>query len=194
MYCVAEWIEERAEVARDRRAELPDVRCRNTNVVGEGSIGIDAEDLHELADMRLSAAALQAVAAGNVHLGGDEVAHLHILYQFADSRHGAAELMSRNVGRLDAGLGPLVPVIDVQVGATDGGCLYGNEYIAGSKGWNRHLAHLHSWCGGCFYKGLHGLRNHDVLCYSSIDSNSGASGKHSMVPPFWHDASGEMQD
>ena len=62
---------------RDRRVELPDIALGNDDVFGERAVGVDADDLHVLADVRLADAALQALAAGHVHLGGDEVAFLH---------------------------------------------------------------------------------------------------------------------
>ncbi len=67
----------RGVLARDRRIELPDIGLGNDDVFGEGAVGVDADDLHVLADVRFAGAALQALAAGDVHLGGDEVAFLH---------------------------------------------------------------------------------------------------------------------
>ena len=105
---------------RDGRIELPDVGLGDDDVLGEGAVGVDADDLHVLADVRLAGAALQALAAGDVHLGGDEVAFLHAGDIFADGLDGAAELVAGNERGMNAALRPLVPLIDVQVGAANG--------------------------------------------------------------------------
>ena len=125
------WVVERAEVAGDAGVELPDVGGGDADVVGECPIGIDAEDFDELADVRLAAAALQAVSAGDVHFGGDEVADLDAGDQFADGGDRARELMAGDVGRLDARLRPLVPVVDVQVGSADRGGFDSHEDVRG---------------------------------------------------------------
>ena len=59
---------------RDGGRELPDVGFRDDGVAGEGAVGIDAEDADVLADVGLAGAALEALAAGHVHLRADQVA------------------------------------------------------------------------------------------------------------------------
>ena len=93
--CVAEGIEERTEVAGDLGTELPDIARGDGGEVGEGAVGVDAEDFDELADVGLAAAALQAVAAGHVHFGGDEVADSEALDALADGGDGSAETRGR---------------------------------------------------------------------------------------------------
>jgi hypothetical protein len=84
--------------------------------------------------MRLPGAALQAVAAGNVHLRRNKVPHRKPLYALTERRDGAAELVAGDIGRLDAILGPVVPVEDVQVRAADAGSLNGDENVGRSAG------------------------------------------------------------
>src|SRR5205823_5903179 len=103
--------EQRGVIRRDRRIDLPDIRFRNAHVLGEGTIFIDANDLYVGTDMGFTDAALVTLAAGDVHLGGDEVAFLHGGDFVADRDHVPAELVAGNERRLDAAGGPLVPVI-----------------------------------------------------------------------------------
>ena len=130
---VAQRVEDGRVLLRDRRIELPDVDLGNDDVFGEGAVGVDADDLHVLADVRLADAALQALAAGHVHLGGDEVAFLHAGDIVADGLDGAAELVAGNERRMNAALRPLVPLINVQVGAADGGHLDLDQDVGGTK-------------------------------------------------------------
>src|SRR5262249_29949964 len=71
---VTQWIEYAGIIGRNRRVDLPDVGFGNLDELGEGAVGVYADDLHVLADVGLAGAALIAFAAGHVHLGGDEVA------------------------------------------------------------------------------------------------------------------------
>src|SRR6185437_10732526 len=91
------------------------------HVFGEGAVVIHADDLHELADVRFAGAALQALAAGHVHLRRDEVAFLDAGDLGAHRSYHAAEFVPGDERRMNAALRPGVPVIDVQVGAADRG-------------------------------------------------------------------------
>ncbi len=82
-----------------------------------------------LADVRLANAALQALAAGHVHLGGNEVAFLHAGDFIANGFDGAAELVAGDERRMNAALCPLVPLVNVQIGAADGRHLDLDQYI-----------------------------------------------------------------
>ena len=60
--------------------------------------------------MRLPRATLQAMAAGDVHLGGDEVAGTDVGNALANGDDGAGKFVAGDVGRLDAVLRPSVPL------------------------------------------------------------------------------------
>ena len=139
---VAQRIENRRVLQRNRGIELPDIRLRNHHVLGEGAVGVDADDLHVLADVRFAGAALQALAAGHVHLGGNEVAFLHAGDFIAERRHLAAELMPGNQRRMNAVLRPAVPVVNVQVGAADRRDLHLDQHVGAPEGGNLYFANL----------------------------------------------------
>src|SRR6185312_6164766 len=73
------------------------------------------------AQVPLAGAAVAAMTAGDVAFTGDALAHLEALYFAADLRHHAHELVAHGHGHRDGLLCPLVPVVDVDVGAADGG-------------------------------------------------------------------------
>ena len=99
----------------------------------EAAVDVDAEDAGVRADVRLPGEALGATAADGVALGGDEIAHLHLLDPFADLHDRAAELVPDDARRVDATGGPGVPLPDVQVGAADGGGLQAELDLARSR-------------------------------------------------------------
>ena len=133
------------------------LRLGNDNVLGERAVGVDADDLHVLADVRLADAALQTLAAGHVHLGGNEVAFLHAGDFIADSFHDAAEFVARNQRRMNAALRPLVPLVDVQVGAADGGHLDLDQHVGRAEFWFGNFADF----GARRRLGLHNC-NHSI--------------------------------
>ena len=144
VYGVAEGIEDRRVLQRNGGIELPDIRFGNDDVFGEGAVGVDADDLHVLADVRFAGAALQALAAGHVHLGGNEVAFLHAGDFVAERRHFSAEFVPGNERRMNAVLRPAVPVVDVQVGAADGRDLHLDQHVVAAEGGNLYFANLRS--------------------------------------------------
>ncbi len=74
MHRVAERIEDGRPAVGDRGVEPPHVRFRHADVVGERAVGVDADDLHVLADVRLTGAAQRADPARDVTFRRDAVA------------------------------------------------------------------------------------------------------------------------
>ncbi len=169
---VAQRIENGRVLRRDGRIELPDIRLGNDDVLGEGAVGVDADDLHVLADVRLAGAALQALAAGHVHLGGDEVARLHAGHFVAHGFDGAAELVAGNERRMNAALRPLVPLVNVQVGAADGGHLDLDQDVGAAELRLGNFADFRARRGLRLNNGKHGIRHED---------GSSASGRRSST-------------
>ena len=62
-------------------------------ILGERAVAIDADDLHALADVRLTGAAEQADAIRDVSLGRDALARSQPRDRVADGRHRAHELV-----------------------------------------------------------------------------------------------------
>src|SRR5581483_9104180 len=66
---VAERIEDRCIFQRNGGVELPDIRFRDDDVLGKGSVGIHADDSYVLTDVSFAGAALQALSASHMHFG-----------------------------------------------------------------------------------------------------------------------------
>ena len=71
------------------------------------------------------------MAAGDVAFAGDALADLETLHLAADLRHHAHEFVAHGHGHGDGLLRPGVPVVDVDVGAADGGLLDLDEQVVG---------------------------------------------------------------
>src|SRR6185436_20178560 len=93
---------------------------RHREVLGEGALAVHAQDLEAVADVHAVAAALHAVAAGQVALDRDAVPGPEARHVAADLDHLARGLVPEDQGRLDGGPRPVVPGPDVDVGAADG--------------------------------------------------------------------------
>ena len=140
--------------------ELPDIRFWNDHVFGEGAVSVDADDLHELADVGFAGAALEALAASHVHLGGNKIAFLDAGHFVAEGHDFAAELVPRDQRRMNAVLRPAVPLINVEIGATDGGHLNLDQDIGASEGRNFDFTNFRTGRSLRLHNGEHGL-GHD---------------------------------
>ena len=66
-------------------------------------------------------------------------------------------LMADDLWGLDVLLRPLVPFVDMDVGAADRGLVDLDENFSGARHRNRHLPQLQSGAGCWFYNGIHHL-------------------------------------
>ena len=117
---VAQRVEQRSVVVRDRRRELPDIRFGNDGIAGESAVGVHAQDADVLAHMSQS------------------------------------EFVPRNQRRMNAPLGPRIPVVDVQIGSADTRGLHAHQHFAGTGAGNRYLAQFDAGRGLGLHNGLHG--------------------------------------
>src|SRR6185437_11512751 len=129
---------------------------RNLYELGEAPGSVHAEDAHRLADVRLAAAALEAMAAVHVHVGGDILTGLEALDLAAHAFDVSAELMAERQRRVDAPLSPAVPFIDVEVGAADGGGVHPHQHVTRADFGHGNSLQLGAGGGAGFDKGTHG--------------------------------------
>ena len=108
---------------------MPDVRCRHRDVLGEASVAIHADDPRVRADVRIARAAEQTSTIDDVALGRDAIALAHVRDELADLYDVAGELVADDERRLHATARPLVPLVDVHVGAAHAGATYSNQHL-----------------------------------------------------------------
>src|SRR5260370_11800296 len=133
MDSIAERIKNGSVLLRNGRIQLTNIRPRNYHVLRKCSVRIHTDDLYVLADVGFAGAALQALAAGHVHLRGNEVTLLHAGDFISAINHFATELMPRNQRRMDASLSPAVPFIDMQIGAADRSDFDFYQYVSAAQ-------------------------------------------------------------
>jgi hypothetical protein len=75
--------------------------------------------MHSLADVSVSCSALEAFAAEDVRLAGDNVAFTKIGYLLAYFDDLASKFVSHDHGRLDLVSDRFMPVVDVHVRSTN---------------------------------------------------------------------------
>ncbi len=83
-------------------------------------VGVDADDLHVLADVGFAGAALQTLAAGDVHLGGNKIPFFYARDFIAERDDFPAEFVPGDERRVNTPLGPAVPLVNMEVSAADG--------------------------------------------------------------------------
>ena len=116
---VAERIEDRRHVEVDLGEVRPQVAGRHDDELGEGAIALDSDADGVCAQGAAARHAVAAAAADDVAFGTHDLAGKHRRHAFAQLDDLAHELVADHERRLDGVLGPLVPAVDVQVGAAD---------------------------------------------------------------------------
>lgn len=84
--------------------------------------------------MTAAGEAVAATAAGDVALAADDVAGGEGVDVGADGDDLAHELVADGERHLDGGLGPLVPLKDMNVGAADAGVVHADQYVVDADG------------------------------------------------------------
>ena len=129
-------VPERLLQARDLGRELravvaPDDRGGHGDVVREAAVAVDSENARALAHVRAAGPAVEADPARDVALGGDVVALRDVRDRAPERDDRPAELVAERERRLHALRRPLVPALDVQVGAADRGGLDADRTSSG---------------------------------------------------------------
>src|SRR5262249_49597177 len=126
---VAERVEDGGHVAVDARLVVPDVGDRQGEVLGEGPGAVDADAASGGRQVPGARQAVAAAAADDVPLAADDVAGLEVVHVGAEGDDLADELVADHHGHGDGLPGPVVPLVDVDVGAADAGPVDADEHV-----------------------------------------------------------------
>ena len=128
---VAHRVKEGHDLLRQALPHDDDVGGGDAQVLGKGSVPVHPYAHRVLAPLDVAVVAVPAVAAGDVPLAGDQLAHV----QAGDPRAQLVDLphilVADDHGGLDVELRPGVPVVDVNVRAADGGLFDLDAHLAG---------------------------------------------------------------
>ena len=120
MGSISERIHNCQKVIRNAGIHLHYIACRDAQIFGESSVTVHTHANGVLADVLASTTAVTAVAAGYMPLSSNAVTYLEILPHSASEFNDFTHILVANRHRgLNGVLRPLVPVVDVQVGAAD---------------------------------------------------------------------------
>ena len=97
---------------------------------------------------------------GDVTFGNDQIAAGEPFHLVADAIHNADKLMANDHRDRNRFLRPRVPIVDVQVRATDRCFQHTDQHIVTADLWNGHLFEPQTWLGSGFDNRLH-RRLHD---------------------------------
>src|SRR5690606_32580202 len=126
------------------------------DALGERAVAVHADADGVGAQVLLAGAAVAAVAANDVAFGRYPLADPVARHAGPERGHAADELVADHQARADRALAPVVPQIDVQVGAADGGLLDPDQYLVGAGFGHRHLFHPDALGGFALDQRLHG--------------------------------------
>src|SRR5947207_11120866 len=126
MHRVAEGIEDGGNLQRDRLRMLPHTHHGYHDVFGKSPRQVHAHALSVSAEVAAPGKAVAAASADDVALAADNIPGIvvsHVRAHLDDLSH---KLVADDQGNRDSGAGPLIPLIDVQVGATNAGMQHTN--------------------------------------------------------------------
>ena len=126
---VAERVEDRRDVSIDRTFVMPHVGHRKRDVLGERARPVHADPLRERAEVASPRHAVPAPAADDVAFPAHEVALAEVAHVGADLGDLADELVPDDQRQRHVLLGPLVPVVDVEVGPADPGSVHADQDV-----------------------------------------------------------------
>ena len=157
---VAERIEAREDVQRDRRVHGHGVCRRDAQVLGKRAVAVHAHALRVLAQVTPARQAVAAHPADDVALAVHQVALLEALHQAPDLLDDSYELVADDHRGLDRALGPVVPVVDVDVRPADRGLLDADKDVARAGKGHRSLNELEAGPRPCLGDRSHRRGSH----------------------------------
>src|ERR1051326_97082 len=155
MACVTHWIVNAADIVRNVVIEMPDVRRRHRDVLGEAPVTVHANDLRVRAYMSISGSTQHAAAVDDVALRGHAVTFADVGDERSDLNDVAGGLMPDDEWWNAAVLRPRVPVVDVDVGTTDTSASHVDEDLVLTNRRLRDVLQLESGSGGLLDQRFH---------------------------------------
>ena len=137
---IAHGIVNGAHIVGDVVVERPNIGSRHGDVVREAPIAIYADDLGVGADVGVAGAAEHTPAIDDVAFCRHPIADVNRGHQAPDLLDIAGELVAHDEWRFQSAAGPLVPRIDVDVGAADSSATNPDQDLVLS---DRRLGDLH---------------------------------------------------
>ena len=136
---VSQRIKAGENIQRDIGITVPDIGHRNAQIFGisAGSVHTDSAGAH--AQVAPAGQTVATTAANHMPLTGDQVAGLKIMDIAADLGHPADKLMADMHGHGYGFPGPIIPIVNMDIGAADCGFMDLYQHIVDTNLRNGHF-------------------------------------------------------
>ena len=152
---VAERIENGRDILIDGRVMTPDVGHGQRDVFRESASPVDAYAFSVRAKVTPARQAIPAPAASHVPFPAHDVPGIKICDVGAHLRNFAHKLVPDHHRDIYGFLGPVVPLINVQIRATNSRATHTNEHFINANFWRRHVLEPKSRFSFAFYERFH---------------------------------------
>ena len=160
MHGIAERIENRPYLIGNVVRQFDDVEGRGDDKLCKGTLTVHADAASTGIEMEMAGASRFRIEVDDMALGRDPLADPEAAVDvLANGDDLAGELVASDHGHRDVLLAPLIPVPDVDVGATDGGTVHPDQHVLRSGDRNRRIDQLQAHLGPCLGEGLHRVRH-----------------------------------
>ncbi len=130
---------------------MPDVGDRDHQVFGKSAGAVDADAAGGVAQMPSARQTVPAAAADQMPFAADQFAEFHVVDVAADGGDMADEFVPDHHRGFDGLLRPFIPVVDVYVGAADGGFGDFDQDVVDAVFGHRHIGQGQPLLRGGFY-------------------------------------------
>src|SRR5262245_46326325 len=155
---VAEGVEDGGDIKRDVGGMLPDVGHRQGDVLGESAVAVDTDALCVRAEVTPSGHAVAAAPTDQMPLAADEIARMKVVDVTTDLDNLADELVPDDQRDRDCALRPGVPVVDVEIRATDPSAEDADEQVVNADYRLWDILEPQAWPCLAFDQRLHRIR------------------------------------
>ncbi len=155
MHGIAERIQDGAELVVDVVGQRHDVEARHLDVFGEGARNIDPDAAGLGIEMEAAATRGAALHADDVALARHALPDLETTHGGADLDDLARIFVPHHHGHRDGAAGPLVPAVDMDVGAADPGLVDPDQHVVGADHREGFVAEPQSGFGFRLDQGFH---------------------------------------
>ncbi len=160
---VAQRVEDRGNLVRNVVGDRHDIVLRKGQIFAESAGPVDADAQRVAAQMPPARPAVAAMAADDVAFARDALADLVFRHRRAEIGHRSDEFMAGHHRHRNGLLRPLVPVVDMHVGAADRRLLDLDQHIVRADLRHRHLFHPDARFGLGLHQRPHHVRHCLVL-------------------------------
>lgn len=168
---ISERIEDTSNFDVYARIVMPDIRHGKADVLGEASRTIHADAAGMGTQVTPARETVAAPSANYVTFSADKLARKEVRHIRSDCRDFANKLMADHHGNRDSFARPGIPLVNVHVGAADGGAPNPNQNIVNPNLRDGNLSEGQPRLRTALHKGLHRGRNrHELQLLSETEA------------------------